>query len=124
MKRSWCRVFFRLFQLIIFAFASVSCNRTVPDPTVIAVNDSTVHLDEYLDQYAHFLRGTGLSDNLRSRHLFTDALIDEILFISWADSVRLLARAEHLRELQAIDDQLLLNRLYQVEIRDKLTVPV
>ncbi|MFB0515677.1 MAG: peptidylprolyl isomerase [Candidatus Neomarinimicrobiota bacterium] len=88
----------------------------------MVVNGEAVRLGQFTEKYESFLMTTSIPDNLRSRHIFTDALIDEVLFLAWADSTGLLNSARHQQELRAIDEQLLLNRLYQEQIRDKITI--
>jgi len=98
------------------------CSRGTPDPVVVVVNGDNYSLSRFTERYKDFLTATSLPDNLRSRHIFTDALIDEILFLAWADSTVLLTSTRHQRELRDMEDQLLLNRLYQAQVRDKIAV--
>lgn len=98
------------------------CGGSNADPVLLSVDGRSVEQGEFIERYSSFLRSSALPDNLLSRYTFCDALVDEILFLQWADSSTILAGAENARELAALEEQLLLDRLYEQVIINRLQI--
>jgi len=90
--------------------------------TVVTVGQTAIDIEQFRSRYRQFLLDTPLKDNLQSRYLFADALIDEILFLQWADSTGLASSEGALKDLGDMRDQLLLEGLYRREIGSRLVV--
>lgn len=86
------------------------------------VNGEPITLERFKTAYQNFLELTSAPDNLRFRYLFLHSLIDERLLVEYAEKINLPEQVDHQEALSDIDDQLLLNRLYETIYAPQITV--
>lgn len=111
----------KLTVFILFIIIAGGCT-THSDPVIASVNNRPIMLSDYIDRYRDFLSFTEAPDNLRFREIYLQSMIDEQLLIDYAKDSGIFQDSVHTRKINRIHDQLLLNYLYQQEIRDKIEI--
>lgn len=96
------------------------CARKPGDRVVATAGSHEVTLSTYMDRYRTFLRSTGVPDNLQSRHLYLQTLIDQLLLLEWADTTGMTGHPVHRMALDDIREQILLNALYAHDIKPRI----
>ncbi|MFQ6604674.1 MAG: peptidylprolyl isomerase [Fidelibacterota bacterium] len=96
-----------------------ACQQSGPEP-VLTFGQRSVALPEFQDRYRAFLDVTHLNDNLQFRYNFSNGLLDELAILSYADDIHYTDQPAIRTELDRIADQILLNRLYAVELEPEL----
>jgi len=110
-----------LLLIIIGGTLWVGCSNS-QNPSVAKVNGKPITLERFQTAYQQFLELTSAPDNLRFRYLFLHSLIDEQLLLEYAEKKNLPDLAEHKEALSDIEEQLLLNRLYETVYAPQITV--
>ncbi len=112
-------------SLLILIITSIVFKACVKEPAklVVATIDShNILLTEYKNRYKEFLQSTNFKDNLQFRLMFLQSLIDEYLLLKWADSTGMTNDVFHRQNMDEIEQQLLLNKLYEHQIKSKIKI--
>jgi len=94
------------------AVASYANNRQI----VAEYTGGSVSVDEFLNDYRNYLKMTGLNDNMVSRKLILDNVINEKIAIAEFTKARLDQDPEFTEKQNSIRDQLLLNSLFEKKV--------
>ncbi|PIS30786.1 MAG: hypothetical protein COT43_01015 [Candidatus Marinimicrobia bacterium CG08_land_8_20_14_0_20_45_22] len=88
---------------------------------VLAVyNGGSVSIDEFLNNYRNYLKITGIKDNMISRKLILDSVINEKIVLAEFKNAKMEHEAVYIEEQNLIYDQLLLNSYFEKEILPKI----
>jgi len=108
--------------LIIIALSLTGFRCTEPvSPPVAEVDNISIESSYFLKRYRDFLNTVYVADNLKYRYLFLESLIDERLLIKQARETGLMKINTSIKKLDNIRKQLLLNALYNHDIKANLT---
>ncbi len=71
------------FFLILLVFAFTGCEKGI-DAKVVEVDEEVIHLSSFKKQYKEYMDNNYQSDNLLTRYLFLNKLVDEKLILKYA----------------------------------------
>ena len=83
---------------------------------IVVINNYPISIDIFKKRYSAFLTSTMQSDNLLNRYVFLNSIIDEKLFLKYAEDVNIESDENLLMKKEKIFNQLLLNAYYDFEV--------
>ena len=101
--------------MIILVLVLTSCAND--NPALISINDETIDLENFKENYSIFLKHTLRKDNLKNRYMQANSLIDEKLITDYALSDSINYENSINPKLEKIKKQLLLNGYYETIIK-------
>jgi len=104
--------------MIILVLVLTSCAND--NPVLISINDETIDLENFKENYSIFLKHTLRKDNLKNRYMQANSLIDEKLITDYALSDSKNYENSINPKLGKIKKQLLLNGYYNTIIRKNI----
>ncbi|MFH1214658.1 MAG: hypothetical protein V1681_11255, partial [Candidatus Neomarinimicrobiota bacterium] len=104
----------QIILLLLFGLSTISCanNKKI----VAEYAGGSVSIDEFLNNYRNYLKLTGINDNMVSRKLILDNVINEKIAIAEFTKARLDQDSEFIGKQNSIRDQLLLNSLFEKKV--------
>ena len=84
--------------------------------TIIEINSDPISIDIFKKRYSAFLTKTMQSDNLVNRYVFVNSLIDEKLFLKYAEDESIGNNENLVKQKEKFFNQLLLNAYYDSEV--------
>ena len=86
------------------------------EQAIIVINNYPISIDILKKRYSVFLTRTMQSDNMLNRYVFLNSIIDEKLFLKYAEDVNIESDENLLMKKEKIFNQLLLNAYYDFEV--------
>ena len=104
--------------MIILFLVLTSCAND--NPVLISINDKTIGLESFKENYSIFLKHTLRKDNLKNRYMQANSLIDEKLIPDYGLSDSKIYENSINPKLEKIEKQLLLNGYYETIIKQNI----